>query len=249
MGGSRCPSFIYPPGSLKVASVDGLLVERDGLLRQLKESLLTAKHRMEVKANRKRRDIEFSVGDLVLVKLQPYRHVTLAKRLSNKLAKRYYGPYKVEARVGKVAYRLALPASSKIHPVFHVSILKTFVGSDSVEVAGLPEELQDGQPVEQPLTICDTRRVLRNGSPERQVLVQWIGGSPEEATWEWLSEFKAAYPTYNLEDKVVFEAGGNDTSPDGQRIRKSKRVSAAPAWQKDFVMGYDSYQLSIYLLI
>ncbi|GKA11101.1 ty3-gypsy retrotransposon protein, partial [Tanacetum coccineum] len=188
----------YPPGSSKVAAVDGLLVERDGLLRQLKESLLTAKHRMEVKANCKRRDIEFSVGDLVLVKLQPYRQVTLAKRLSNKLAKRYYGPYKVEARVGKVAYRLALPASSKIHPVFHVSILKAFVGSDSVEVAGLPEELQDGQPVEQPLTICDTRRVLRNGSPERQVLVQWIGGSPEEATWEWLSEFKAAYPRTRL---------------------------------------------------
>ncbi|GJX77411.1 ty3-gypsy retrotransposon protein [Tanacetum coccineum] len=164
----------YPPGSSKVSVVDGLLVERDGLLRQLKESLLTAKHRIEVKANRKRRDVEFSVGDLVLVKLQPYRQVTLAKRLSNKLAKHYYRPYKVEARMGKVAYRLVLPASR---------------------------------------------------------------GSPEEATWEWLSEFKAAYPTYNLEDKVVFEDGGNDTSPDGQRMRKSKRVSAAPAWQKDFVMG------------
>ncbi|GJR19464.1 ty3-gypsy retrotransposon protein, partial [Tanacetum coccineum] len=226
----------YPPGSSKVATVDELLVEHDRLLRQLKESLLTAKHQMEVKANRKRRDIEFKVGDLVLVKLQPYRQVTLAKRLSNKLAKRYYGPYKVEARVGKVAYRLALPASSKIHPVFHVSILKAFVGSDAVEVAEFPEELQDGQPVEQPLTICDTRKVLRNRSPERQVLVQWMGGSPEEATWEWLSEFHAAYPTYNLEDKVVFKDGRNDTQA-GQGVRTSKRVSVAPSWQKDFVMG------------
>ncbi|GKC50052.1 ty3-gypsy retrotransposon protein, partial [Tanacetum coccineum] len=146
----RLPLFVipYPLGSSKVATVDELLVERDRLLRQLKESLLTAKHQMEVKANRKRRDIEF----------------------------------KVEARVGKVAYHLALPASSKIHSVFHVSILKAFVGSDGVEVAELPEELQDGQPVEHPLTICDTRRVLRNGSPKGQVLVQWMGGSPEEAT-------------------------------------------------------------------
>ncbi|GKB67427.1 glutathione S-transferase, partial [Tanacetum coccineum] len=57
---------------------------------------------MEVKANRKRQDVEFNVRDLVLVKLQPYRQITLAKGFSNKLAKCYYGPYKVEARVGKI---------------------------------------------------------------------------------------------------------------------------------------------------
>ncbi|GJW83607.1 ty3-gypsy retrotransposon protein [Tanacetum coccineum] len=172
----------YPPGSLKVAAVDKLLVDRDGLLRQLKDSLLSAKQRMEVKANRKRRDVEFNVGDMVLVKLQPYRQITLAKRLSNKLAKRYYGPYTVEARMGKVAYRLTLPASSKIHPVFHVSILKAFFGNSSEVVTNLPEEFQDGQPVEQPLAICGTRVVLRNGRPDEQILVQWIGESPEETT-------------------------------------------------------------------
>ena len=161
----------YPPGSSKVAAVDDLLVERDGLLRQLKDSLLSAKQRMEVKANRKRRDVEFNIGDMVLVKLQPYRQITLAKRHSNKLAKRYYGPYKVEARVGKVAYRLALPVSSKIHPVFHVSILKSFTGNGSEMVTPLPEEFVDEQPMEQPVRICDSRMVLRNGKLERQVLV------------------------------------------------------------------------------
>ncbi|GKB65613.1 ty3-gypsy retrotransposon protein [Tanacetum coccineum] len=164
----------YPPGSSKVAAVDELLAERDGLLKQLKDSLLSAKNRMEVKANRKRHDVEFNVGDLVLVKLQPFRQITLAKRFSNKLAKRYYGPYKVEARVGKVAYRLALPATSKIHLVFHVSILKPFVGDNSVEVAGLPEELHNDQPLEQPLAMCDSRMVLRSGVPAQQVLVQWM---------------------------------------------------------------------------
>ncbi|GKA22012.1 ty3-gypsy retrotransposon protein [Tanacetum coccineum] len=197
----------YPPGSSKVAAVDELLAERDGLLKQLKDSLLSAKNRMEVKANRKRRDVEFNVGDLVLVKLQPYRQITLAKRFSNKLAKRYYGPYKVEARVGKVAYRLALPATSKIHPVFHVSILKPFVGDNSVEVAGLPEELHNDQPLEQPLAVFDARMVL------------------------------LAYPTFNLKDKVVFEGGGNDTSRDIHQVRKSGHETKAPAWQKDFVIG------------
>ncbi|GJZ08373.1 gag-pol polyprotein [Tanacetum coccineum] len=48
---------------------------------------------------------------VVRVKIQPYRQITLAKRLSNKLEKRYYGPYKAKECVGKVAYRLALSAS------------------------------------------------------------------------------------------------------------------------------------------
>ncbi|GJS57290.1 hypothetical protein Tco_0652074 [Tanacetum coccineum] len=50
-------------------AVDVLLVERDDLMRQLKENLLAAKNRMEVQANRKRRDVEFNVWDRVLVKL------------------------------------------------------------------------------------------------------------------------------------------------------------------------------------
>nr|GEV04288.1 hypothetical protein [Tanacetum cinerariifolium] len=166
--------------------------------------------------------------DLVLVKLQPYRQITLANWFSNKLAKRYYGPYKVEARIEKVAYRLASPATSKIHPVFHVSILKPFVGDNSVEAAGLPKEFPNDQPLEQPLAVCDARMVLRSGVPAQQVLVQWMGGSPEEVTWEWISDFQAAYLTFNLEDKVVFEGGGNDTSRNIHQVRKSGRETKAP---------------------
>ena len=52
--------------------------------------------------------------------------------------------------MGKVAYRLALHVSSKIHPVFHVSILKSFTGNGSEMVTTLPEEFVDEQPMEQP---------------------------------------------------------------------------------------------------
>ncbi|GKF06390.1 hypothetical protein Tco_0037058 [Tanacetum coccineum] len=45
-------------------------------------------------------------------------------------------------------------------------------------------------------------------TPTQQVMVQWNERSPEEALWEWLSEFPSAYPTYHLEDKVTFEEGG-----------------------------------------
>ncbi|GKC80760.1 ty3-gypsy retrotransposon protein [Tanacetum coccineum] len=120
------------------------------------------------------------------------------------MAKRYYEPFKVLERVGKVAYRLALPDFSKIHPVFHVSLLKQFLGTYQVQVAALPDEDHEGLPMEQPLAICDTRVVLRKGIPTRQVLVQWSRSSPKEATWEWLFEFKTTYPSYHLEDKVIF---------------------------------------------
>ena len=191
-----------------------------------------AKLRMKEKANRKRRDVEFQVGDKVLVKLQPYRQITLAKRLSNKLAKRFYGPYEIVKRIEKVAYRLALPVISKIHPVFHVSILKLFTGNGSDMVAQLLEEFKERQPMEQPVGVCDSRMVMKNGKLEQQVLVQWTSRSPEEATWEWLTEFKATYPACNLEDKVVSEDGGN-VMPLG----RGKRTKKAPKWQESFVMG------------
>ncbi|GJY36435.1 ty3-gypsy retrotransposon protein [Tanacetum coccineum] len=109
----RLPPLVipYPPGSSKVATIDELLVERDALLR-----------------------------DMVLVKLQPYRKIMLVKRLSNKLAKRYYRPFEVQELVGKVAYRLALLPTSKIHPVFHMSILKPFSRTGYEVVTSLPEE-------------------------------------------------------------------------------------------------------------
>nr|GEX87399.1 hypothetical protein [Tanacetum cinerariifolium] len=139
----------YPRGSSKVSAIDEMLLERDELMRLLKQNLLEAKNRMKVKANRNRREVEFKVGDKVLVKLQPYRQITLAKKLSNKLAKRFYGPYEVVGRVGKVAYRLALPSTSIIHLVFHVLILKLFsINGDPTITAELPEELQEGQPFE-----------------------------------------------------------------------------------------------------
>ncbi|GKD09026.1 ty3-gypsy retrotransposon protein, partial [Tanacetum coccineum] len=62
---NRVPMAVvpYPPGTSKVAAVDDALCERDALLRQLRDDLLAAKNRMEVKANRKRRELEFSIGD------------------------------------------------------------------------------------------------------------------------------------------------------------------------------------------
>lgn len=122
----RAPPILppYSRDKTSVQALDELLRDRDATVTQLKANLQEAQHRMAQKANAKRRELEFEEGDMVLLRLQPYRQTSVACRSSNKLARRYYGPFKILKRVGMVAYRLELPQHAKIHPVFHVSQLK-----------------------------------------------------------------------------------------------------------------------------
>ncbi|GJT31301.1 hypothetical protein Tco_0911576 [Tanacetum coccineum] len=71
------------------------------VVNRLTNSKAIAMNRMETNVNQKRREVKFSVGDKVMGKLHPYRQILVAKRLSNKLSKRFYGPFKVSERVRK----------------------------------------------------------------------------------------------------------------------------------------------------
>lgn len=76
---------------------------------------------MEQVSNRRRPERSVQIGDYVYVKLQPYRQGFVVQRVNQKLAHKYYGPYKVLDKCEKVAYKLELHDTSRIHPVFHVS--------------------------------------------------------------------------------------------------------------------------------
>jgi hypothetical protein len=75
---------------------------------------------MKSQVDKEHSERQFAMDDLVYLKLHPFVQQSVAKRTSHKLSLCYFGPYKVLARVGSVAYRLQLPESSKIHPVVHV---------------------------------------------------------------------------------------------------------------------------------
>ncbi|KAF8393178.1 hypothetical protein HHK36_021419 [Tetracentron sinense] len=130
--GRDSPHLIhYEQGTASVSLVDQLLADRNAILDDLRMHLLRAQQRMKMQADNKRHHEEFNEGDLVFLKLRPYRQRSLAQRKYEKLAARYYGPFKVLQRIGKVAYKLDLPPSTMIHPVFHVSQLRPARGISS----------------------------------------------------------------------------------------------------------------------
>lgn len=88
---------------------------------------------MRQQANRHRSEREFEVKTLVYLKLQSYKQHSVKKRWNHKLSPKFFGPFLVIARVGKVAYKMQLPPRSKVHPIFHVSQLKKHVGTTPVQ--------------------------------------------------------------------------------------------------------------------
>jgi len=147
--------------------------------------------------------LSFEVGDMVYLRLQPYRQSTLKKSGAEKLKPRFYGPFKVTRKVGAVAYELELPSDSRVHNVFHVSRLKKALGHNVVASSQLPP-LDEGQLVLIPEEILDSRERSLRKRTIREYLVKWKNLPMEDATWE--NDEVLQHPGLQLlEDKQSWE--------------------------------------------
>jgi len=143
--GQLPPSPIsYLQGCSKVQAVDQLLQHRTTMLAHLRENLHQAQNRMKQQVDQHRSECQFQEGDQVFLKLQPYKQKSLKDKGCQKLSPKFYGPYQVLQRIGEVAYKLALPPTTKIHPVFHVSCLKKVIGNNCRVQTSLPELDDEG---------------------------------------------------------------------------------------------------------
>ncbi|GKC80022.1 putative reverse transcriptase domain-containing protein [Tanacetum coccineum] len=101
---------------------------------QIKDRLKTARDHQKSYADKRRKPLEFSVGDHFLLKVSPWKGVVRFEK-KGKLAPRFVGPFKITKRIGPVAYRLRLPKElNGVHDTFHVSNLKKCLADPTLHV-------------------------------------------------------------------------------------------------------------------
>ena len=140
---------------------------------------------MKRKTDKHRVERQFVVGDMVFLKLQPYVQAFVAPHANHKLAFKFFGPYRILERIGKVAYRLQLSDSALVHPIFHVLQLKRSLGNQTVSTAP-PSDLVE---FHIPLRILQ-RRWSEGAHPVEEGLVEWSHMPVTLATWESLEQLR-----------------------------------------------------------
>ncbi|GJS62292.1 putative reverse transcriptase domain-containing protein [Tanacetum coccineum] len=176
------------------------------IVRETTEKIIQIKHRLQASpdrqksyADKRRKPLEFQVGDKVMMKVSPWKGVLkgvirFGKR--GKLNPRYIGPFKILAKVGMVAYRLELPEQlSRVHSTFYVSNLKKCL-SDEPLVIPLDEIHIDEKLnfIKEPVEIMD-REVKRLKQSRIPIMkVRWNSRRGPEYTWEREDQMQKKYP-------------------------------------------------------
>jgi hypothetical protein len=155
---------------------------------------------MKKYADANRTERSFLEGDLVYLKMQPYRENALGLRNALKLTSKWYGPFQVLQRIGAVAYKLQLPSGTQIHDVFHVNQLKKHLGKAAIPNPRLPLVTTSGKIKVAPRALLQRRQIPRSAGEYDisvpQWLIQWENMNEAEATWEDAAFIQATFPWF-----------------------------------------------------
>jgi hypothetical protein len=128
----------YEPGETRVAAVARNMEVRDAFLADVRYRLEQAQAVQKKHYDKLHMPVSQAVGDWVLLRLRHRALSSLPQITKGKLKPRFFGPYRVLELINPVAVRLELPPRAKIHDVFHVGLLKKFVGPPPAAPPPLP---------------------------------------------------------------------------------------------------------------
>ena len=188
----------YMAKDSSIEAVDRTLQAREKMVQLLKYTLGKAQHRMKIQADKNRTAREFEVGAWVYLKLQPHRQTTMRHGRQHKLSSKFFGPFQVIQKVGKVAYKLQLPSDAKVHSVFHVSQLKPCY-SESASMGRFPQCDAEELLAATPLKLLERKLVKQNNRLVVFGLIQWTNGTVDDATWENLADIVQRFPDFVLD--------------------------------------------------
>ena len=190
----RSPVHWYETGQASLDQTDFTRGTTEAV-QLIRQRLETAQSRQKSYADKRRRPLEFQVGDAVFLKVAPLKGVMRFGK-KGKLSPRYVGPFEIIERIGKVAYRLALsPELSSVHNVFHVSMLKKYVSDPSHVITQEPIEVHEDLTYEEkPVKILDRQDKRLRNKVIPLVKVLWKNHKIEEATWEREDDMRVQYP-------------------------------------------------------
>jgi transposase InsO family protein len=216
---------LHHNSAILVTDLDQWMQEREVVSKLVQQHLLRAQSRMKKYADQHRSERVFSVGDRVYLKLQPYVQSSVTRRSNQKLAFRYFGPYTISQRVGAAAYKLQLPDSAQIHPVFHVSQLKAVISRHQVVTASLPVH-HDALQI--PIQVLQSRLIQKGGATVAQVKVLWSGMDESLATWEDLKALKDRFPHAPAWGQAAFQERGNVSTDTQDNVGAGNKAVGEP---------------------
>jgi hypothetical protein len=113
-----------------------------------------------------------------------------------KLSPHFIGPFEITQRVGKLAYRIALPPDLvRTHDVFHMSMLRKYINNPDVIVEYKLLRIHEGLTyVEEPVKIVNKKEQVLHTKTIHIVKVLWRNHGVEEALWEAKQDMQSSYP-------------------------------------------------------